>query len=175
MAEPRLAARDQFRTRHLPQGAPTSPALANLAAFALDARLAGLARSRDLAYTRYADDLTFSGDASAAGALCRAVPDIVRDCGFVLNRAKTRIQPRHRRQVVTGLVVNRHLNLPRAEYDRLKAIIHRLGQPDDPRRSDRAFLDHLAGRIAWLEQVNRGKGARLRDRLAAALAVAHDG
>ena len=171
LAAPRLAARDLLTNRHLPQGAPTSPALANLTAYALDARLAGLARSLGLTYTRYADDLTFSGDTRPAAALHRAVADIVSDCGFTLNRDKTRVQPRHRRQLVTGVVVNRHLNLPRADYDRLKAIIHHLRNPDDPRRADRVFLDRLAGRIAWLEQINPAKGAKLRDRLAAALAT----
>ena len=164
-----LADRDHLTGRHLPQGASTSPALANLAAFALDTRLAGLARSTGANYTRYADDLTFSGDSHIAKILTRAVPQIVRDSGFTLNAAKTRVQPAHRRQMVTGLVVNRHLNLPRADYDQLKAVIHRLGNPADPRRADRTFIERLAGRIAWLEQVNPAKGARLRERLAAAL------
>jgi hypothetical protein len=72
--------------------------------------------------------------------------------------------------MVTGLVVNRRVNLPRAEYDRLKAILHHLARPDDPRRADPAFLAQLSGRIAWAEQVNPQRGARLRARLDAILA-----
>ncbi len=169
LATAHLADRDHLTRRHLPQGAPTSPALANLAAFTLDTRLTGLTRSLGANYTRYADDLTFSGDAPIANPLQRMVPQIVRDCGFVLNAAKTRIQPAHRRQTVTGLVVNRHLNLPRADYDHLKTVIHHLRDPSDPRRADRTFIDQLAGRIAWLEQVNPARGAKLRERLANAL------
>ncbi len=81
-------------TRHLPQGAPTSPALANLAALRLDARLSGLARRFDATYTRYADDLTFSGDRTIA-ALLPIVPQIIRSEGFHPNPAKTRAQPAH--------------------------------------------------------------------------------
>lgn len=154
--------RGPLRARHLPQGAPTSPALANLMAFALDRRLAGLARSLDAAYTRYADDLAFSGDARIAPVLLDTLPGIVAEEGFRLNPGKTRVQPASGRQVVTGLVVNSRVNPPRAELDLLKATLHRLGDPADPRRGDAAFLAHLSGRIGWVEQVNPRRGARLR-------------
>jgi len=148
--------------RHLPQGAPTSPALANLAAFGLDRRLAGLARRIGAAYTRYADDLTFSGDRQIGPILLRAVPQIAHDEGFRLNRTKTRLMPRGGRQIVTGTVVNSHLNLPRTEYDQLKATLHRLADPTDPRRADLAFRAHIRGRIAWAEQVNPARAQKLR-------------
>ena len=54
--------RDLYRRPHLPQGAPTSPALANICMYRADCRLAGLARSAGAVYTRYADDMAFSGD-----------------------------------------------------------------------------------------------------------------
>lgn len=150
------------RHRHLPQGAPTSPALANLAALALDRRLSGLARSLGATYTRYADDLTFSGDAHIAAILLRAVPEIVAAEGFRLNPAKTRARTAHQRQITTGIVVNAHLNLPRAEYDRLKATLHRMATPSDPRRHDPAFRAHIIGRIGWLAQLNPHRAARLQ-------------
>lgn len=165
---PGLAARDHLKGRHLPQGASTSPALANLAAFRLDQRLSGLARRLGATYTRYADDLTISGDTHIGGILPRAVPQIVADEGFRLNPAKTRQATAGQRQTVTGIVVNRHVNLPRPTYDLLKATIHHLSRPEDPRRADHAFLVRLQGQIAWLEQLNPARGARLRDRLAAA-------
>jgi RNA-directed DNA polymerase len=66
LRHPGLAASDVLSSRHLPQGAPTSPALANLCALTLDRRLHGLARVLGASYTRYADDITFSGDANIA-------------------------------------------------------------------------------------------------------------
>jgi hypothetical protein len=162
LADTRIAGRDVLAARHLPQGAPTSPALANLAARAMDRRLAGLARSIGAAYTRYADDMTFSGDAVVAGTLARAVPDVVAQEGWHLNPAKTRVMRRGGRQVVTGLTVNTHVNVARADWDRLKATIHHLRDPADPRRGDRAFLSALSGRIAWVEQANPHRGTRLR-------------
>ncbi|MES2435730.1 MAG: reverse transcriptase family protein [Pseudomonadota bacterium] len=169
-----LAARDPLSNRHLPQGAPTSPALANLIAHQFDRRLNGLARSLGATYTRYADDLTFSGDARIANILLRAVPEIANQQGFRLNTTKTRAQPRHCRQTVTGLSVNQTVNPPRENYDLLKATIHHLARTDDPRRHDRNFLAQLSGRIAWVEQVNPAKGAKLRDRLTTALLTAAD-
>lgn len=165
---PGLAARDHLKARHLPQGAPTSPALANLAAFRLDRRLSALAHRLGARYTRYADDLTFSGDPHIAPLLTRAVPEIAQAERFHLNPAKTRQATKGQRQTVTGLVVNRHVNVPRPTYDLLKATIHHLQNPDDPRRTDPAFLARLQGQIAWVEQVNPARGQRLRARLAAA-------
>lgn len=161
--DPTLTGR--LHARHLPQGAPTSPALANLLAFRLDCRLAALARSLDAQYSRYADDLSFSGDARIAPILLRAVPEICAEEGFRPNHRKTRVMPSHQQQKVTGILVNHHTNLPRVEYDRLKAILHRLQQPDDPRRQDMAFLGHLSGRIAWLAQLNPHRAARLSQSL----------
>ena len=166
---PHLAAPDALSNRHLPQGAPTSPALANLCALQLDRRLTGLARSLNANYTRYADDLTFSGDTYIAPILLRVMPQIIAATGFRLNPAKTRVMPAHTRQTVTGLNVNQRVNIQRTTYDLLKAIIHRLSRPTDPRRHDRHFLTHFAGQIAWLEQVHPQRGARLRDALANAL------
>ena len=102
-------------TPHLPQGAPTSPALANLAAFALDRRLSGLG--------------------SAA-----------------------------QRQLVAGVVVNTHANIPRPEYDRLKAILHRFAVDGpgtyDPGRSVDLHA-HLRGQVAWVNAVNPRRGKKL--------------
>jgi hypothetical protein len=153
---------------HLPQGAPTSPALANLLAWTLDRRLHGLARAAGANYTRYADDLAFSGDADFANGLGRfrkAVETIVNEEGFSLNAGKTRIMPRSTRQRVTGIVVNQHCNVGRAEFDTLKAVLHNCAR-QAPAGQNRAgvpdFGGHIRGRIAWVEQINPRRGAKLR-------------
>lgn len=158
----------RLATPHLPQGAPTSPALANLAAFGLDRRLAGLARSLELSYSRYADDLTFSG----SGRLRRSrrsiealVAEIARDEGFAVNADKTALRTRGSRQTVCGIVVNEHPNVPRIEYDRLRALLHNSGR-DGPAPHNRArlpdFEAHVRGRIAWVSALNPGRGEKLQ-------------
>ncbi|HZI18673.1 MAG TPA: reverse transcriptase family protein [Pyrinomonadaceae bacterium] len=113
----------------LPQGAPTSPRLSNLVNFRLDSRLAALARRFGADYTRYADDLTFSfaEDSSAAyRVVLSAVRKIVAEEGYRLHtRKKLRVSRRHRRQTVTGLVVNVRASLPRETRRWLRAVEHR--------------------------------------------------
>jgi hypothetical protein len=151
---------------HLPQGAPTSPALANLVAFGLDVRLRALAEARGLIYSRYADDLTFSGDHSASlGGLTASVERVVLGEGFRLNHSKTRVMRAHGRQEVTGVVVNAKPNLGRAEFDRLKAVIHRCAVgplPAEAAADPTAFRASLMGRIAWARHLAPVKGERLR-------------
>src|SRR5262249_12879635 len=95
--------------RGLPQGACTSPALSNQVARRLDKRLDGLARKLKLVYTRYADDLTFSGEAEfneKVGYLMARVRHLAEAEGFAVNEKKSRVLRRNTAQTVTGLVVN---------------------------------------------------------------------
>jgi hypothetical protein len=177
-SDPALAVRRRRLGRrlalpHLPQGAPTSPALASLAAYGLDVRLSAYAATVGARYTRYADDLAFSGDdwvRRGVPALRRAVQEIARDEGFRLNPDKTRVMPRAARQTVCSVVVNAHPNVARDEYDRLKAILHEAAL-DGPAIANRAgvehFEAHLRGRIAWVASLNPARGTRLHERLAA--------
>ena len=160
--------RSLYGLPHLPQGAPTSPALANLLAFRLDLRLHGLAQAAGANYTRYADDLAFSGGhifARRLGGFQDAVGTIALEEGFALNPVKTRIMPRSTRQRVTGIVVNAHCNVARPDFDRLKAILHncaRHGVSAHNRAGALDFQRHLDGRVVWVEQVNPHRGAKLR-------------
>jgi RNA-directed DNA polymerase len=150
-----------LRDAHLPQGAPTSPALANLAAFGLDLRLAGLAETLAATYSRYADDLVLSGDRSLLAVrerVCTRVAVIAREEGFALNHRKTRCCTAGQSQRIAGMVVNARPNLPRGEYDRLKAALHR-------RVRDGGCLaerDRLRGHVAWAMQVNPQRAQRLQ-------------
>jgi RNA-directed DNA polymerase len=148
---------------HLPQGAPTSPALANLCAFRLDLRLESLAHRFGARYSRYADDLVFSGPASLSHrhrSLHAWVDAIVRSEGFALHPAKTRRMTAGMQQRITGVVVNERPNLPRRDYDLLRAELHRLAQAPSVDASLRA---HLLGRLAWaLRFVVPSRAAKLR-------------
>ncbi|KWH65312.1 reverse transcriptase family protein [Burkholderia anthina] len=167
--------RQRYRERHLPQGAPTSPALANLCAFRLDMRLAALARSLDATYTRYVDDLAFSGGGALARDIERLqirVAAIALEEGFALQLRKTRVMRRGTRQQLAGVVVNRHPNLARDAFDRLKAILTnciRHGPASQNRDAHPDFRAHLAGRVAHASALNAARGAKLRalfDRIA---------
>jgi RNA-directed DNA polymerase len=156
---------------HLPQGAPTSPALANLAAFGLDRRLTGLAAAFGLTYSRYADDLTLSGP-GLTGARSRAIAGlaarIARDEGFSVNPAKSNLRTAARRQTVTGIVVNAHPNVARTEYDRLRATLHRAAvHGPGAVQLGAGTLDvdvqaHLRGRVAWVTSLNPRRGEKLQ-------------
>ena len=153
---------------HLPQGAPTSPALANLCSYRIDCRLAGLAKSAGAHYTRYADDLAFSGDEEFEKRVQRFsthVAAILLEEGFAVHHRKTRIMRQGVRQHIVGLVTNRHPNVRRTDFDRLKATLHNCvrRRPETQNRDGHSdFRAHLEGRVSFVEMINPAKGRRLR-------------
>ena len=153
--------------RGLPQGACTSPALSNQVARRLDKRLGGLAKKLNLAYTRYADDLTFSGSAELeprVGYLLARVRHLAEAEGFAVNGRKTRVLRRSTAQNVTGLVVNDTPAVPRWERRRLRALLHRARREglDQQNRDGRPnFRAYLEGKIAYVRMVQPAVGARL--------------
>ena len=152
---------------HLPQGAPTSPALANLCCYRIDCRLNGLARAAGVRYTRYADDLAFSGDETFAKNVERFsthTAAILLEEGFSVHFRKTRVMRRGVRQHLAGLVVNQHANVMRRDFDLLKAILTncvRSGPASQNRENHLDFRAHLDGRIG-VEMINPEKGKKLR-------------
>jgi RNA-directed DNA polymerase len=153
---------------HLPQGAPTSPALANITAYHLDCRLSGLAQSAGAVYTRYADDLAFSGGEGFERVVERFsthAAAIAIEEGFAVNHRKTRVMRQGVRQHLAGVVVNQKLNLRRGDIELLEATLTnciRSGPETQNRNSLPNFRAHLEGRIGFVEMVNRTKGKRLR-------------
>ncbi len=160
--------RQSALSQHLPQGAPTSPALANLCALGLDRRLAGAAAAAGVEYSRYADDLAFSGDAAFARrttGFATLAAAIALDEGFEVNFRKTRVMRHASRQRVCGLVVNDRPNVARRDYDRLKAVLtncQRHGPGGQNRDGHTDFRAHLQGRVAWVEAVAPARGVKLR-------------
>jgi hypothetical protein len=152
---------------HLPQGAPSSPALANLCAYRLDCRLSALAQACGATYTRYADDLAFSGGENFAKCVDRfyiQAAAIALEEGFAVQYRKTRIMRRSVRQHIAGLVINDRPNVRRNDFDELKAILtncartgpaaqNRLGLPD--------FREHLHGRVVFVKSINPLRGEKL--------------
>ena len=118
------------------QGLPTSPIIANIAAAKMDEQIVAMSRRQGrfdnrFAYTRYADDLTFSfNDQRLAAILKDAVPRIVADCGFVLNEKKTRLQcADYGRRMVTGIAVDDQVHPRRETKRRLRAAKHQNNSP----------------------------------------------
>jgi RNA-directed DNA polymerase len=167
----------------LPIGAPTSPAIANMICYRMDRELLALARNRGCWYTRYADDLTFSTDrakfpadiaiADAGGVVVPGtrLAAILQDNGFEPNSEKTRLQTRHDRQVVTGIIVNERINVDRRYIRRIRAMLHawatygeegaqahleRWDLKDRRPGATPSFLRILRGRIAFLALVRGG-------------------
>jgi RNA-directed DNA polymerase len=158
----------RWRLRHLPQGAPTSPALANLAAYRLDLRLLALAQTLGANYTRYADDLAFSGGQRLERAAKRIqvlVAVIAAEEGFEMHFRKSRFMRQAVRQQLAGVVVNVRPNLRREVYDELKAILHncvRHGPAAQNRAGHADFRRHLRGRVAHVKMLHPSRGAKLQ-------------
>ena len=160
--------RQALKSPHLPQGSPCSPALANLCAYRLDIRLEALAQALGARYSRYADDLVFSGGQELERALDRfhvQVAAIALEEGFKINTRKTRMMRKGVRQQVTGIMVNRHANIARDDYDRLKAILTncvRHGPQSQNREGRDNYREYLGGNVAHVTMVNRARGEKLQ-------------
>jgi RNA-directed DNA polymerase len=170
------------RLGHLPQGAPTSPMLANLVMRGADDALAAVARSFDVTYTRYADDLTFSTasknfDRDKAGDLIQHVYRILGRFGLEPNLAKTQVIPPRARKVVLGLLADQEApRLSREFKSKMRMHLHYLEREDvgpvkhAQRRGFSAVAglrNHLLGLAAYAGQIEPGYAAELRQRLMA--------
>jgi hypothetical protein len=149
----------------LPQGAPTSPALSNLVCRRLDARLDGLARRNQGVYTRYADDLTFSfrGASVDLGRFRWWVDQVCHQEGFFVNQAKFHVIRASQRQLVTGIVVNDELRIPREERRRFRAVLHncRAHGLASQARARADFGAYLRGFASYVHMVHPEEGAEL--------------
>ncbi len=159
--------------RFLPQGAPSSPAITNLICRGLDARLNRTADQLGFTYTRYADDITFSGSGDAldnVGRVIRRIKHAVEEEGFRLNAAKTRIQRNSRRQEVTGLVVNEQVNVPRAALRRFRATLFQI-ERDGPagKRWGHSpdVMASIEGFANFVAMVDAEKGTQLQQQVRA--------
>ncbi|HEX5684592.1 MAG TPA: reverse transcriptase family protein [Ideonella sp.] len=146
-------------SRHAVQGAPTSPGLANALALRLDRRLDGLAKAHGFVYTRYADDLAFSGDdVEKARQLIKRAESIVRDEGFRLNRDKTRVMTQASGQRVAGVTVNTAPGWSRKQRRQLRAELHRARTSG---ATDPSLWQRLRGKLAFVRMLNPAQAERM--------------
>jgi RNA-directed DNA polymerase len=158
--------------RATPQGACTSPAITNWLCLGLDARLEGIARSLGFAYTRYADDLTFSHDGADApvGALLTLVRKIVAEEGLVINEEKTQVLRARQRQSVTGLVVNEGFSsgprISRTDLKRFRAFLHHCtkdGLDAVSAKTNRDALAYARGYLAWIRSTRPAEAEKIQN------------
>lgn len=109
--------------KKLPQGAPTSPYLSNIRMINIDSKIVQYTSNNNIRYTRYADDMTFSGNFKS-GALIYKISNIVYSNGLQINSQKTRVAFQNSRQEVTGIVVNYKMQIPKIERKHIRQQVY---------------------------------------------------
>lgn len=163
----------------LPQGSPASPVISNLIGGIMDIRLACMAKKHGLFYSRYADDLTFSTNqkifpekvAFASDGVIKPGSSLQKEiykCGFELNDSKTRLQFSNSRQDVTGLVVNKKVNVASNYRNRTRVLwnkitsgksIYAIGsKPEDEKN-----LNYLLGVMSHIHNVRKAHRIRVEE------------
>lgn len=168
--------------RHLPQGSPASPAISNVLCRRFDKHLTNLASFHGFTYTRYADDLTFSGSGDAKDEVGSLLKDVRQAVGFhdlEVHEGKTRVMRKGRRQEVTGLTVNHAVGVDRKSLRKLRAVLYQI-EKDGPEgktwngvgysadgKSGGDILWSLLGYANYVRMVDREKGDTLVERIQA--------
>lgn len=153
----------------LPQGAPTSPILSNIVSYMMDIRLDKMSQKLGIKYTRYADDITFSGSYDLINSkLLEYVTTIIEDCGFEINNKKTRFAGKGKKQEVTGLIVNNDkINVPKRYIKEIRQelyYINKFGIKEHRAKvgfENKYYKEHLLGKILYVKSVNNEKGLKL--------------
>ena len=154
-----------YHGQSLPQGAPSSPAITNILLSDFDQEVGAWCAGRQIRYTRYCDDMTFSGQFTPETVIA-FVQDRLRPLGLFLNGKKTQVLSSGQRQVVTGLVVNEKLGVPAHDLRALRQEIYycrkygvsshmaRLGisEPEEH------YLMRLLGKVNYVLQITPDKG-----------------
>ena len=142
----------------LPQGAPTSPAITNIIMYDFDEKIGKYCGENNISYTRYCDDMTFSGDFDEK-AVIFVVKDELRKLGLFLKNRKTAVIPNTKRQTVTGIVVNEKIGLTKKYKNIIRQEIYyikkygidehlsKIGASDKQH-----YLNSLKGRVAFVLQ-----------------------
>lgn len=152
-----------YHKESLPQGAPTSPAISNIILKDFDDRIGKLCRQKGIRYSRYCDDMTFSGDFDH-GELVSTVKEALKPYGFFLNEKKTGVYTKGSRQTVTGVVVNSKINAPSATKRKLRQEIYycrKYGVEEHMRAlkitlTKEKYLQSLLGKVNFVLSLSQG-------------------
>jgi RNA-directed DNA polymerase len=151
----------------LPIGTPTSPVISNFICLKMDAALKYFCEERQINFTRYADDLSFSSNESFSDDLIQELIQLISSHGFEVNPKKLRLKSSNRKQTVTGLTVNNKVNIDRKLLKKIRAMSHdlsvnglasaaqkhfKLAAPADTRQQER-FLNKLSGYVNFMGQI----------------------
>jgi len=162
----------QLGNRFLPQGSPCSPAITNILCKTMDFRLDGIAKKYGFNYSRYVDDLTFSGDKEQLKnipAILKYSRKIVEDENFVLHPDKLRIMKPHQRQEVTGVIVNEKPNVNKKSLKRFRALLFQIEKDGKEGKSWNGgpnVLAEIDGFANFIYQIDKEKGATYKQRVA---------
>ncbi|MGB1216351.1 MAG: reverse transcriptase family protein [Saprospiraceae bacterium] len=157
--------------RHLPQGAPTSPAITNLICNKLDRRMEGLANSFAFTYSRYADDMTFSKDEindSTFKKIMGGIKMIISEENFTIHPDKIQIMRKGSRREVTGIVINEKLSVPRKKLKNFRAVLHKIektGTLDGIDWGTGHPLNTIYGFANFVRMVDHEKGEKLMTKI----------
>jgi len=158
----------------LPQGSPASPAVSNILTYKLDIRLFNLAAKSGVNYSRYADDITFSGDRNNMVSL-NTIKTILVEEGFYINKEKIKYLPKNRRQNVTGVVVNEGLRVNSAYkkkvlselfFSEKSGVKNHLDFLKDKNKQEikSNYKDHLLGKIYFIYSIEPVTGKKMLEK-----------
>lgn len=150
--------------RHLPQGAPTSPSLSNIVGYDMDVKLSALAAEFGLTYTRYADDLTFSGNVFPKELILPRIKQIIKEESFEPNHKKTRFMNEYGKKIITGVSVSSgvKLTIPKARKREIRKNVYFIltkGLAEHQRRigsTDPVYLKRLIGQLCYWQSIEPG-------------------
>ena len=150
----------------LAQGFPTSSTIANLLLKELEPRISKLCAQHGLKFSFFQDDLTISGNLKAK-RLSSLFSRIIEQCGFTLNKEKTKLATKNERQTVTGVIANQKPNISKSYYRNLRATIHNCSINGIVHESQKAgmepdkFIRSIQGKIDWVITLNPARGEKL--------------
>lgn len=146
----------------LPQGAPTSGYISNIVLRSFDEKIGLFCKNNDIEYTRYSDDMTFSGDFNT-GELIKLVNELLYEQGFSLNKKKIIVVNKKTRQQVTGIIVNEKLSIRKSYKKKIRQEIYYINKfglkshliKRKIKLEEKEYLNKLLGKINFVLQVEK--------------------